>query len=167
VTTLVCIGYGFGDIHINATFRDWLELSPDRRLEIVSPIAQLPSFLLHLAQQVTIIKSTATEYLDRVAGIVRSDRDDLEKRIAMQLRSMDATKAQNALASFHRLDQERIAEGFQEKLRQTVPIVDGKPDFTVLRDPNELAKKWAVELGATDEQLFQRLLKYLQAEDRS
>jgi hypothetical protein len=37
VSTLICIGYGFGDLHINRVLRDWLERTPDRRLEVVSP----------------------------------------------------------------------------------------------------------------------------------
>ena len=35
VSHLVCIGYGFGDIHFNQVIRDWLEFSDRRSLEIV------------------------------------------------------------------------------------------------------------------------------------
>jgi hypothetical protein len=52
VTKLVCIGYSFGDIPINAVLRAWLELSPQRQLEIVNPSAhEVPPFLLHLSPQ--------------------------------------------------------------------------------------------------------------------
>jgi hypothetical protein len=51
VTNLVCIGYGFGDLHINLALREWLEFTPERRIEIVSPGARdIPSFLLHLSR---------------------------------------------------------------------------------------------------------------------
>jgi hypothetical protein len=81
VSTLVCIGYGFGDLHINAVLREWLEFSADRRLEIVNPSAiEVPPFLLHLSPQIVVTKSDATDYLASQAGIVRSLREKLEKR---------------------------------------------------------------------------------------
>ena len=81
VSTLVCIGYGFGGLHINTVLRQWLEFSADRRIEIVSPIVgEVPSFLLHLSPQLVVTKNTATDYLDSQAGIVRSPREQREKR---------------------------------------------------------------------------------------
>jgi len=78
VTTLVCIGYGFGDLHINLVIREWLEFHPDRRLEIVNPgVRDVPPFLLHLISQVKITASTTTEYLDKRAGIVRTPKEHL------------------------------------------------------------------------------------------
>lgn len=71
VTTLICIGYGFGDLHINQVLRDWLERSADRRLEIVCPGASVPSFLLHLSPQVSFFPKAASDYLDDRTGIVR------------------------------------------------------------------------------------------------
>jgi hypothetical protein len=89
LSKLVCIGYGFSDLHINAVLREWLEFSADRRLEIVSPIAQeVPPFLLHLSPQVVVTKSGATDYLDSQAGIVRSAREKLEKCLVSVLRSL-------------------------------------------------------------------------------
>jgi hypothetical protein len=65
VSTLICIGYGFGDQHINFALREWLELSRDRRLEIVSPgVDDVPTALLHLSPQVTYSAMAATDYLD-------------------------------------------------------------------------------------------------------
>ena len=163
VTTLICIGYGFGDTHVNTVLREWLELSPDRRLEIVAPIEQpLPSFLSHLAPQVTITRSTGTEYLDDLAGIVRSTRDKLEKHLFSLLQSLGKQKADDALAAFARLNQQKLSQAFVEKLRQ-VPVVGGKPDFAGLGDPNELAKKWAAELKPTDEQSLEQLIEHLRA----
>jgi hypothetical protein len=163
VTTLVCIGYSFGDVHVNTVFREWLELSSARRLEIVAPIEQqLPSFLLHLAPQVTIVKSAATDYLDQLAGIVRTTRDKLEKRIFSLLRSLGKKHAGAKMASFKRKNDERASKALMEKLRQ-VPVVDGKPDFASLGDPNELGKKWAAELRSTDEQSLEQLIEHLGA----
>ena len=94
VSTLVCIGYGFGDIHINTLLREWPELSAERRLEIVSPVAKdVPSFLLHLSPQVMVKQSDATDYLDSQAGIVRSPREKAEKRLAAVLRSLGRGRA--------------------------------------------------------------------------
>ncbi len=70
VSTLVCIGYGFGDNHINVAMREWLEFSSRRRLVIVGlgpVIENVPSSLLHVAPQVELIKSKATDYLEQFA----------------------------------------------------------------------------------------------------
>jgi hypothetical protein len=168
VSTLVCIGYSFGDIHINNVLRDWLETSSERKLQIVDPVERpVPSFLLHLLPQISVIKSTATEYLDAAAGITRSRTDDLEKRISVLIRSKlskSAKAAQQSLAEFHNADLQRVSAAFIEKLRQSVSIVDGKPDFNSLGEPNEVAAKWAIELGVTPEQFLEKLYKHLQAE---
>jgi hypothetical protein len=66
VSELVCIGYGFGDDHVNATMRTWLEFSDNRTLVIVSPNAgAVPSPFLHLAGQVRVIDATATHFLEQ------------------------------------------------------------------------------------------------------
>lgn len=78
LTKLVCIGYGFGDLHINAVIRQWLEFASTRRLEIVNPgVTEVPSFLLHLAPQVRVVLSGATEYLDSASGITRTRKEEL------------------------------------------------------------------------------------------
>jgi hypothetical protein len=143
VSTLVCIGYGFGDLHINAVLREWLEFTSDRRLEIVSPGAQeIPPFLLHLAPQVVVTKSTATDYLDSQAGIVRSSREKLEKRLASILRPLEKERSEKGLASFVRKNQERIAQAFLAKL-ENMPMVQGQPDFSEIGNPTAVAKQWA------------------------
>ena len=37
IMNLICIGYGFGDNHINGAIREWLDFSDERRLVIVDP----------------------------------------------------------------------------------------------------------------------------------
>ena len=49
IKELVCIGYGFGDLHINNIISGWLCSSAVHRLIIVDPFCKtVPSFLLHL-----------------------------------------------------------------------------------------------------------------------
>jgi hypothetical protein len=140
VTNLVCIGYGFGDVHVNTVLREWLELSPGRRIEIVSPDAQdVPSFLLHLSPQVTLTPLSATEYLDRQAGISRSPRERLEKRVASVLRSRGRERANKEIASFISQDRERISREFLARLA-SLPLVDGQPDVSAIGDPIQVAK---------------------------
>jgi hypothetical protein len=164
VTNLICLGYGFGDIHINTVFRDWLELTSQRTLVIVNPGDQvLPSFLSHLAPQVTLVKSTTTDYLDQVAGIVRSPKDKLMRRIGARLRSIGKQRAGEKMASFARANNELLSKAVIEKLEQ-LPKVDGKPDLSSIGDPSELGRLWATELKPTEEQLFERLLQHLEQE---
>ena len=68
VSRLVCIGYGYGDAHINAILRQWLEFSGSRRIELVAPGTRMsPFFLGHLAGQVTLKDAFATDYLEHYA----------------------------------------------------------------------------------------------------
>ena len=81
LTRLATIGYGFGDLHIDQAIRDWLELGHDRQLVIVDPNRDaVPRGFLHLYPQVHCVKSDATEYLDDVGGITRSQSDQAERR---------------------------------------------------------------------------------------
>jgi hypothetical protein len=166
VTTLVCIGYGFGDLHINTILREWLEFSPDRRIEIVSPIAQgVPQFLLHLTPQVVATTSSATDYLDLQAGIVRSPREKLQKRVGSILRTFGKERTAQELAKFARNNQERITQSFVAKLREIPVLGDGQPDFSGITDPMVIAKQWAAEMKLSEEQLLEQLLSHLTASD--
>ena len=87
VTRLLCVGYGFGDVHINSTIREWLEFTPTRTLEIVAPkLTTIPSSLLHLARQVTVVDATASKYFDQAGGIVRTEEERLNRRLVDWLR---------------------------------------------------------------------------------
>lgn len=122
VSTLVCIGYSFGDIHINTVMREWLELTSERRLEIVGPNdRQVPDFLLHLMPQVAITKSSATDYLDSKAGIVRSYSEKLDKCLSSALRALGKRRAQAELASFVRKNQVELSQAFLNKLKAIAP----------------------------------------------
>ena len=87
IRTLVCIGYGFGDDHINKIIREWLEFSQKRRLVIVAPsVGAVPPTVLHIASQVELHSSYATDYLDECAGIVRPRLDANYKRLVALIR---------------------------------------------------------------------------------
>lgn len=83
VTHLVCAGYSFGDKHINDVMCAWLKGSDERTIEIVSPhIEHIPPPLIGFSPQVKITKDSFTNYLDNAAGIERSRREVLEKKLA-------------------------------------------------------------------------------------
>lgn len=146
VSTLVCIGYGFGDLHINQIIRDWLEFTAERRLEIVAPkVNSVPPFLLHLSPQVALVDATATDYLDKATGIVRSKREVIEKRLGLWIRrNRNKEQAQKDLANFLKEHQERVIAAFTQKLA-TFPLREGDLDFSAR--------------GQTPEQVAQELLK--------
>ena len=161
VSTLVCIGYGFGDDHINQVIRRWLEFSAARKLEIVSPaIKNVPACLLHLATQVTLTESSATDYLDHVAGIVRGRRDILEKRYGAWIRQRpDREKAKNELPAFLQQYLQTRTAAYIEKLA-TLPRRGGNIDMEALgKTTDELAHQWSNELGSSVEDLLEAFLQ--------
>ena len=90
LANLVCIGYGFGDPHVNQAIRDWLERSAERRLTIVDPsVERVPTILLHLSPQVELVKLETTDYLDRTAGISRTRSEEIERQFSAVLRDKD------------------------------------------------------------------------------
>ena len=53
-------------------------------------------------------------------------------------------------------NQERLSEVFLAKLKN-VPLVEGKPDFSGMGDPQEVAKQWVAEATLTQEDLLNQL----------
>jgi len=160
VSTLICIGYGFGDQHINFALREWLELSRDRRLEIVSPgVDHVPTALLHLSPQVTHSAMAATDYLDSRAGIVRSSREKTGKRLASVLRSLGKKRTDEAIAAFSQEHQHKMVQA----LLARVPVIDGKPNFSRLGEPADAAKQLAAEISPSEEELVRQVLSYCEA----
>lgn len=160
VSELVCIGYGFGDFHINAVIREWLEFAADRRMEIVSPGAkQIPSFLLHVAPQVKLTAATASDYLDAVGGISRSRREQLEKRFAAWVREKGInTNAKDEIQAFVQQSQEDRIAKFVEKVK-ALPLRDGDVDLEELgMTRDEFIKQWSGEMGADVEDLLEAFL---------
>ena len=131
LTTLVCIGYGFGDNHVNRVLREWLSFSHERRLTIVSPDANsVPSALLHLAPQIDLVPLDATTYLDQVSGITRDRLDILERRYSSWKRK-NPDEADSKFASFVNAELEDLS-GRWEKWIQTLPTTDGDIDLETL-----------------------------------
>lgn len=87
VSRIIVIGYGFGDSHVNDALRNWLEFSDTRRIDIVDPVREfIPNDILHLAPQVALHKTTASEFLEQFAPTPLSTterflRDRLRKDI--------------------------------------------------------------------------------------
>jgi hypothetical protein len=82
VSHLICIGYGFGDVHINDAISRWLEFTADRRVEIVGPhVRAVPSFLMHLSPQVSLHDILATDFLARYAFTPLSRRERFCKTV--------------------------------------------------------------------------------------
>jgi hypothetical protein len=68
-TELVCIGYGFGDTHINKPIVDWLSLAEQRHLTVVNPgIASCPEGFDHLREQVSLVPQSAKDYFLALSG---------------------------------------------------------------------------------------------------
>lgn len=104
---------------------------------------------------------SATDWLDNRAGIMRTSRERLERRIGESLRKLGKERAAEGLSTFIRLHRDQAAKGLAEKLR-SLPIIDGQPDIAALGDPALVAKQWAAELHLTPEEQLQHLLQYLE-----
>jgi hypothetical protein len=82
VESMVCIGYGFGDAHVNTVLREWLEADVARRLEIVDPRpSEVPTSLLHLTPQITITSTAATDWLEKYSAHPLSLSERIRKAI--------------------------------------------------------------------------------------
>jgi hypothetical protein len=163
VTNLVCIGYSFGDNHINDVLRNWLGFSDRRSLHIVDISAnRIPSFLLHLSPQVSTEQISATDFLDRRAGIVRSEQERLEKRLANVGRAMTQSRFIELVNAFIRDDRERMMSSMVTRLEQ-LPKIDGKPDFSTLGNPAEAARLLAEETGLEPVMGLRRLVEHCEA----
>ena len=127
--SLVCIGYGFGDTHINGLICKWLEFSKDRRLVIVAPgVASVPAIFLHVAPQVELHPVNATDYLDSCAGVVRSKNEKIDKRFdAWMRRNSGKERSEKALDEFQRFFRGYRADELKEWLK-TLPLRDGDID---------------------------------------
>jgi hypothetical protein len=126
-------------------------------------MGEVAPFLLHLSPQVKITPSGATDYLDNQAGIVRTPREKLEKRLMAVARSLGKERFQQAVAAFMNQDRERMSRGFIAKL-EALPRVHGQPDLSAIGNPSDLAKQWAAEMKLPPEEFVAALLKHLGAD---
>lgn len=131
LTTLVCIGYGFGDQHINQVIREWLEFSSERHLTIVDPNAnQIPNQFLHVAPQVELVVADCTDYLDQAGGIVRAPIDHAARRLGAWRRQ----RGPEADSMFGRFVQEEMNHYIEKAVEWTkkLPMRDGDVDMEAL-----------------------------------
>jgi hypothetical protein len=159
VTSLICIGYSFGDSHVNQVIREWLEFSPDRQLKIVGPkVESIPAFLLHLAPQIVLTSSTATDYLDTAAGIVRTKSEVLQKQLAAWARREGQNGWAKFQAFFEQHQKDRIRT-FVDKLK-SLPWRDGDIDLEALGlTKEEFISCWSGELHETKDDLIEAFFK--------
>lgn len=132
LSTLVCIGYAFGDLHVILAIRNWLELSGERQLTIVDPnIKRVPTMLIHLSPQIDLAALQATDYLDGVAGILRPRREVIERQFGDLLRDKNRSERDSMIREY--MDQftdgvgQRTVEWFK-----TLPWRDGSIDLEAL-----------------------------------
>ena len=131
LSELICIGYGFGDYHVNQVIRDWLERSNTRRLKIVDPkIEYVPGAFLHLSPQVEMIKANATDYLDELGEIVRSKTESINRQHASWLRTHRDT-AGPVMKEYMRNLHERQIDTVIQWIK-TLPWRDGDIDLESL-----------------------------------
>lgn len=156
ITKLVCIGYGFGDLHINAIIRQWLEFSSTRRLEIVNPgLNEVPAFLLHLAPQVVFFSGGATEYFDSVAGITRTRKEKLQRRFGAYIRKHGTKQATHEMNLFYENE-------LSKKIRDlTEPLTSSPEQVLEGYFPRE-GKELASVLDEEADDAFEHLVEYLE-----
>lgn len=91
---LICIGYGFGDRHIDQIFQEWLSISADKKLTIVNPgINSCPAQFNYLWPQVSCIPQGASEYFLTIEGnkgaaldqAIRAARQEARKKLMSEL----------------------------------------------------------------------------------
>ena len=129
LSTLICIGYNFGDLHVNLAIRGWLEMHEERLLVIVDPHrSHIPDPFLHVAPQVEIVTGkSATDYLDEHSGISRSRSDNLSRILSAWTRE-DPPSRKESLAQFLENEANRTIRDVAEWL-STLPMQDGDLDL--------------------------------------
>ena len=164
VERLVCIGYGFGDLHINTVLREWLDFSDDRSLEIVNPrIRDIPASLLHLAPQITLSQSGAADWFDSQAGIERSPSQIVLKRLSATMRRLGPGRSQQASAAFASRRQQQAMDHLIANLER-LPKVNGQPDLSTIGDIQATARQWAAEAQMSEDDVMAGLLAHLEGE---
>ncbi|WP_313220179.1 hypothetical protein [Stutzerimonas nitrititolerans] len=156
LSKLVCVGYGFGDNHINVIIREWLEFSDSRSLEVVGPAASVPAFLMHVAPQVTVVQMVATDYFDLVAGVTRPRCDELDKKVSAVVRSRGRAQAKADLAAFGKQESERYKQLHIESLARIYEDGKGTAVGDVLKE--------YVPIAVDDEEAtLERMLSFIEA----
>jgi hypothetical protein len=161
VSNLVVIGYGFGDIHVNQILRWWLELSSARHLEIVDPyVSGIPSFIMHLAPQVTLTKASAVDRLDSLGGLMRNASQLTERAFLQYARRIGPEKMKVEMGEFSALEMSKRQAMLAERLG-ALPKKDGAIDWAALPSlPEALAQEWINEYSAEYGDMCRRFLDH-------
>lgn len=154
IRTLVCVGYGFCDDHINTVVRKWLEFSQERRLVIVAPDASIPYMFRHVASQLDLHPAKATDYLDSYAGVARSRPQVTEKELAELMRRNGKPVIDDLLSFARGRQADRLAEWIQQ-----LPIRGGDIDVDSLPVPFEELIEEARRLISTPEEVIEEFLR--------
>lgn len=164
VDRLICIGYGFGDLHINTALREWLEASAHRGLEIVNPgIFEIPSGLLHLSPQIALSNSGAADWFDDEAGIERPQDQMLLKQVSAAMRKLGPVCGQKARTAYLAQRQQSAMDRLIAHLKGLLQVA-GKPGLGSIEDAEAIAEKLAADLEMTEDEIMAGLLAYLEAE---
>lgn len=145
VSNLICVGYNFGDSHIDQIIKEWLVFRADRNLEIVDPgRTNIPPHFSHLSSQIKIRTLAFTDFLDEVGGIVRPRREKLEKELANWLRKkqFDPNK-KDAFEKFIKSSMDIRLKSMAQDIT-TLPMKNGDIDI--------------IATGLTQEELIQSVL---------
>ena len=141
LTNLVCIGYGFGDRHINNIIRNWLEFHGERNMVIVDPkVKQIPNMFLHIATQIELVALDCTDYLDEIGNIKRTRLETLARYFGKWKRDRGAS-ADSTFANFHQQKKDQLNEKITNWASE-LPMRDGDVDLE--------------QLGLTMEELVQK-----------
>lgn len=112
----------------------------------------MPSFLLHVAPQVTISGQTATAWLDGKAGIQRTQRERIEQSLRDIIRKMRKVDDAEGPHSAEALRLVKVFMRIAERLERTSEDeVFGTAGFLVV------AETWSKEPGLTQSQFLERL----------
>ena len=132
LSKLISVGYSFGDLHVNLEIREWLETDGERCLIIVDPYcSHIPEPFLHLTPQVEIaLGATATEYLDQIGCITRSNSEKLDRKLSAWVRR-DPHGRKDALSKFLERKTEDVMEGATQWVCR-LPMRDGDLDLDAM-----------------------------------
>lgn len=91
---LICVGYGFGDSHINEQMVEWLSFASDRRITIINPGFQdCPSRFAHLDEQVSVCSESASDYFSRL----RQTPEGIQAKAFRALRARNRERLRKSL----------------------------------------------------------------------
>lgn len=119
--TLVVIGYGWGDAHINGPVETWLARRPEARVVVVNP-GGLPPAMSPISTRCAVIKLSAAEYLSRQRWATFSRVDCLKRQFWLKARNNPEFGARfvNAMGEV-RADAIAMIAGLVEAERQGEP----------------------------------------------